>query len=48
MCELTPGQTQRELRHSGSLNHLQGAFLSGFPLANHFDFPGSESAFDTS
>ena len=27
---------------SGSLNHLHGTFL-GFPLASHFDLPGSQS-----
>ena len=48
MCGLTHGQTQREISSSGSLNHLQGAFLSGFPFANHFDFPGYKSVFDTS
>ena len=30
MCGLTPGQTQRELRPSGSLNHLWGHFFLGF------------------
>ena len=37
-----------ESRPHGSLNHLYGAFFSGFPLASHFDLPGSQSVFGIS
>lgn len=32
----------------GNLNHLYGAFLLRFPLADHFNLPGSESIFGIS
>ena len=32
----------------GSLNYFYGGISSGFPLANSFDLPGSQSIFDTS
>ena len=32
----------------GSLNHFHGAFLLGFPLANHFDLPGFKTVFGIS
>ena len=34
-----------ELRVSGSLNHSYVYISSSFPLANHFDLPGSQSIF---
>ena len=42
-----PG-SERESRPRGSLNHLIWGISSGFPLANHFDLPGSKFVFGVS
>ena len=38
----------RKSHRLGNLNHLYGAFLLGFLLADHFNLPGSESIFGIS
>ena len=39
------GLREKNSRPHGSLNHLYWGISSGFPLANHFDWPDSESVF---
>lgn len=41
----TSGLREKNSRPHGSLNHLYWGISSGFPLANHFDWPDSESVF---
>ena len=44
----TSGIRERNSCPNDSLNHLHWGISSGFPLANHFDWPESESVLDIS
>ena len=44
----TSGLRERNSHPRGSLNHLYWGISSGFPLANYFDWPDSESVFGIS
>ena len=44
MCGSTLGRL-RESRPRGSLTHILGAFVLGFPLTAHLALPGSRSIF---